>query len=252
MMRKLPSVIIHTSVVCLAACSSSSVFAQGPWSLSANIGVVSNYMWRGMTQTDDQAAIQGGLDANHASGFYAGTWVSNVDFGAGGANYELDLYTGYNIPFADDNARLGFNLGYYAYPDSNAEIDFSEISITGGYGYFSAGIYYTIWGDDDNEDTLFDSGDLYYGANVDIPLPQGFGIGLFTGYYDFRHDDVTVDIDALGRPVIKSADYWHWGLNISKDAGDFGTFALNYDQNGGKDEVYDDDPKLWVSWSKEF
>ena len=49
-------------------------------SVSANIGVVSNYVWRGITQTDDKAAVQGGVDYSHSSGFYAGTWVSNVDF----------------------------------------------------------------------------------------------------------------------------------------------------------------------------
>ena len=48
--------------------------------LSANIGVASNYYFRGITQTDDGAAVSGGIDYNHESGFYVGTWMSNIDF----------------------------------------------------------------------------------------------------------------------------------------------------------------------------
>ena len=49
--------------------------------LSANVAAVSNYFWRGVSQTDDKAAVQGGIDYSHESGLYAGTWASNIDFG---------------------------------------------------------------------------------------------------------------------------------------------------------------------------
>ena len=52
--------------------------------LSANLGVQSNYYFRGITQTDDKAAVSGGIDYAHDSGFYLGTWLSNVDFGRQG------------------------------------------------------------------------------------------------------------------------------------------------------------------------
>ena len=47
---------------------------------SANIGLFSNYMWRGVSQTRNGVALQGGVDITHSSGFYAGTWMSNVNF----------------------------------------------------------------------------------------------------------------------------------------------------------------------------
>lgn len=62
--------------------------------VSTNIAVVSNYLFRGVTQTDGSPAVQGGIDFEHASGFYAGTWASNVDFGDE-ISYELDLYAGF-------------------------------------------------------------------------------------------------------------------------------------------------------------
>lgn len=223
--------------------ASAPAVAQGPWSYSANIGAVSNYIWRGVSQTDDQPAIQGGLDLSHDSGFYAGTWASNVDFGADEANYELDFYGGYDFTLPNDDFSLGLNTIYYAYPDGESDIDFWEIGISGGYKWVSLGIQYTAWGDSDNEDTLFDEGDLYYNIGVDVPLAEGFGFGAFAGYYDF-HNDLVADVNA---------DYSHWGATISKEAGEFGSFNFTYEQNdGGDDDVWDDDAKIWVGWNKEF
>jgi len=222
--------------------------AQGPWAFSANIGAVSNYIWRGVSQTGDEAAIQGGLDAAHESGFYAGTWASNVDFGEDEANYELDAYLGYDFTLPDENASLGLNAIYYAYPDGDSDIDFAEIGISGGYSFVSAGIQYTIWGDTDNEDALFDQGDLYYSLGLDFPLAYDFGFSVFGGYYDFRNDDVVVADGST-----ESVDYWHWGATVSKDVGEFGSFNFTYEQNdGGEAGVWDDDPKVWVGWSKTF
>ncbi|MEN8761748.1 MAG: TorF family putative porin, partial [Thiogranum sp.] len=62
--------------------------------LSANLGVQSNYYFRGITQTDDNAAVSGGIDYAHDSGFYVGTWLSNVDFG-GKEDVEVDGYAGF-------------------------------------------------------------------------------------------------------------------------------------------------------------
>ena len=66
----------------------------GEW--SANAAMTNNYIWRGLTQTENEAAIQGGIDYAHESGFYAGTWVSNVNYGPSDVySYEHDLYAGF-------------------------------------------------------------------------------------------------------------------------------------------------------------
>jgi uncharacterized protein (TIGR02001 family) len=71
---------VAASVLMLAGSQAISYELGAGFEASANVGVVSNYMWRGMTQTRNGAAVQGGLDLTHSSGFYAGTWMSNVDF----------------------------------------------------------------------------------------------------------------------------------------------------------------------------
>ncbi|AGA88974.1 conserved hypothetical protein, proteobacterial [Thioflavicoccus mobilis 8321] len=238
--------------------------ADAPFSLSANIGAVSNYLWRGMTQTDDGPAIQGGIDLSHESGFYAGTWASNIDWDDDDSpNYELDLYMGYDFTLPIENASLGINTIYYAYPDGDTDVDFWEIGISGGYQYLSAGIQYTVWGDDDNDGGPYSEGDLYYYAGLDLPLPKNFALSAKLGYYDFDDDEIDVSTCSgswfscwLSPPAadLKSADYWHWGVSVSREAGDFGTFSFNYEQNdGGEDgDVWDDDAKVWVGWNKEF
>ncbi|QIK37235.1 hypothetical protein GWK36_03675 [Caldichromatium japonicum] len=215
-------------------------FAEGPHTISANIGAVSNYIWRGISQTDDGPAIQGGLDYQHQSGFSAGTWVSNVDFGDG-TNYELDLYAGFGGTINDD-LSYALKLTYYAYPDGR-DLNFAELGASTTYRWLTLGIDYTFYGQADDapgvadDEATFIEGDLHYRAALDFELPYELGLGLHGGYYDFRYND-------------GGNDYAYWGISLSRKAGDFGTFSLNYDQVGR--DTYDDDPKVWVGWLKAF
>ena len=228
--------------------------AEEPFSISANIGAVSNYMWRGVTQTGDQPAISGGLDLTHESGFYAGTWVSNVDFGDAGT-YEIDGYFGFGGDI-NDNLSYDLNAIYYAYPDGR-DSDFAEIGGSMTFSGATLGVAYSVYGQDDGG--LADDGNLYYYGGYEFgDLPFGLSFAARAGYFDYRHDDIeyeTDEMDINGDPILAmaNADYWHYGASISKDAGDFGTFSFNWDQNGGdQDAGYDPDPKFWVGWSKEF
>ena len=57
------------------------------FSFSANVGLYTDYIFRGYTQTQNEPAIQGGFDVEHSSGLYAGTWASNVDWTTAGELY---------------------------------------------------------------------------------------------------------------------------------------------------------------------
>jgi len=73
----------------------SSVAAQAE--LSANASITNNYLWRGLTQSVNLPATQGGIDYSADNGFYVGTWISNVEYDAGDAfSYEHDVYFGYS------------------------------------------------------------------------------------------------------------------------------------------------------------
>ena len=229
---------LNRLAVAISACTllgSVEVAVASPHSLSANVGLVSNYLWRGVTQTDDKPAVQGGIDYGHDSGFYLGTWLSNVDWGTSTPNYELDFYGGYG----GEVGEFGYDLNtvYYAYPDADDDADFWEIGASGSWKMLTVGVQYTVWGE--ASDAAFSDGDNYWYGSLEFPLPMEFTLGATLGYYNFDYKDAD--------------DYTHWLIGVSKEAGDFGTFSLNYEQNdGGDDDSYDDDPKFWVGWVKEF
>ncbi len=91
------------------------------WSVTTNVGWVSDYYTRGISQSWHKPAIQGGVDLAHTSGFYAGMWGSNVTPNTfPDATAEIDLYAGYNgsVPGVEG---LGYSVGAigYIYPGGN-------------------------------------------------------------------------------------------------------------------------------------
>jgi uncharacterized protein (TIGR02001 family) len=214
--------------------------------LDFNIGVVSNYLFRGVSQTGNDAAVQGGVDWSHDSGVYLGTWMSNVDFG-GGEKAEVDWYGGIA---GETDGGLGWDVGalYYSYA-GGGDLDYAELAGSLSYGWLSGGIAYTFWGETSG-DTPFDAGDIYAHAAIDLPLnlPEGVGLSLFGGYYWFNNDG-----DTAGG--LETTDYGHIGTSLSKDAGDWGSVSVNLEYvDGDSDESpgTEDDAMFWVGWSKGF
>lgn len=226
--------LIHKQLP-LAAVAAGALLASSVATaeMTANIGASSNYMWRGVTQTSDDAAISGGLDYAHDSGLYVGTWASSL---GGGSQYEIDFYGGY----AGEVGDFGYDVGviYYGYPiGDDVEADFTEAYIGGSYAMISAQVAFTI----DKEDDDADSGDLYYTVGADFEMPDDFGLSVYVGYYDFDAED--------------AEDYTHYGAAVSKSAGEFGdfTFAVDMtDLDNTDTDLTIEDPRVSVSWGKEF
>jgi uncharacterized protein (TIGR02001 family) len=110
---------------------------------SANVALTTEYVFRGISQTAEGPAIQGGFDATCGL-FYAGVWASNLDFGgvAGEdiANIEIDLYAG----IKPKTGRITWDLGviYYAYPnafDPGANLDYVELKVGGSAEIWKGG-----------------------------------------------------------------------------------------------------------------
>ena len=103
-----------------AAQDSADAPASTDWALTANVNLASSYRFRGIDQTFNQPAIQGGFDLSMPYGFYVGNWNSNVSSAVapGGGNVEMDLYGGWKYAF---NEQLGLDTGVinYFYPGSN-------------------------------------------------------------------------------------------------------------------------------------
>jgi uncharacterized protein (TIGR02001 family) len=201
--------------------------------VSTNIGVTSNYIWRGMTQSDNSTAFSGGIDWSGETGLYAGTWLSEA-----WDDYELDLYGGY----AGEAGDFGYDAGliYYAY-SSDSDSDFSEIYVNGSWQFLSAGFAYVISADDAVEVV---EEDYYYYLGASFDLPQDFSLGLTVGFVEPDGDG-----DEDGE------DFTHYQVDLTKAAGDFGdvTFSLSDTDMDDTDAAGEDsDMRFFVSWSKSF
>lgn len=185
-----------------------------PGTLSANVALTSEYYFRGISQTDDAPALQGGLDyeveiAKPVS-LYLGTWGSNVDFneGAGvdGATLELDLYGGVKGSIGDTGLSWSTGFIYYAYPgaDSSLNYDFWELQASLGYDFGVAAVTASVnW----SPDNFGESGDAWYPRlAVDVPIP-GIGGLTLSGHVAKQYID---DEAAFG-----TADYVEWGASLT-------------------------------------
>jgi uncharacterized protein (TIGR02001 family) len=99
---------------------------SGPVTVSGSVALVSDYRFRGVSQTDEEMAVQGGFTVGHESGLYVGTWASNLSgWGTfGGSNMELDIYGGYAMPLGA--ATLDVGVTWYMYPGGADDTDFAE------------------------------------------------------------------------------------------------------------------------------
>ncbi len=150
-------------------------------SVSANVSFASDYIWRGMTQSDGPA-IQGGFDYASDGGFYAGIWGSNVNFNDG-AGSELDYYFGYGF----DMGGVGIDIGYlaYDYPGNDSDLDFEEIYV--GLSMGDLGLLYAsgVDGAPDYMEVSYGFGDvgISYGQYDDYGNNLGISYGFTCGSY---------------------------------------------------------------------
>lgn len=214
--------------------------------LSANISATNNYIWRGLTQTENEAAVQGGLDYAHESGLYLGTWTSNVNYGAGdNFSYEHDLYVGFAGEFA---GGVSYDVGYLYYNyDSAADFDFGEIYGSLGFSGFSVTAY-VLANTEANEGPGqdFDFGSTFYvSADYGFEVGNGVEIALHVGYHDG-------DFAEAFNGVTDS--YFDYNISISK--GGFGFMFTDTDADGfsavSTNGFDNNSPKWVVSYSVDF
>jgi len=207
MKKTITSLSISMLLMASAFTATSAHAVEG---LSANAAASSNYLWRGVTQTTNSAAVSGGIDYENASGFSVGTWVSNADW-AENMTYELDVYAAYANEF--DNG-LGYSIGYiyYAY-DSDAEADFSEVNFSLSYDAYS--ITYNTLVDSDGGGDFGD--DTYISADATFEISEGLALAFHLGSYDFDAD----------------GDYVDYGVSLSKNGFTLGISDTDIDGADG-------------------
>jgi uncharacterized protein (TIGR02001 family) len=201
--------------------------APSPGPVTANVGLFSDYRFRGLTQTMERAALQGGFDYSHSSGFYLGNWNSNVSSAIfGNANLEMDFYGGYKPTFGAITADFGFL--YYYYPGSRAtltngqsgavctlcEIDNKEIYAGATWKWIGAKLYWAI---DDLFGVPGTKNSWYLDGTANYDLGSGWGI-----------------VGHVGRQKVKGwsdASYTDYKLGVTKDLSGFIFGAALVDTN---------------------
>lgn len=152
--------------------------------ISGNAAVVSDYRFRGVSLSNGNVAIQGGIDVAHSSGFYVGTWGSSLTSGDYGA-LELDIYGGWSGDITDGvSADVG--VLYYAYPDGLAGADLDYVEFYGSLGFTfgpaetTVGIAYAP-----DQNSLGDDDNLYVYADVGVGIPDTpVSVSAHLGYTD--------------------------------------------------------------------
>lgn len=197
--------------------------------LTGNIGVFSKYVLRGLTNNaeNDGTAVQGGLDFTHESGFYAGYWGSNLDYGntATATGFENDFYAGFKFKAGP----VGLNLGaiYYYYTEAD-DADVPEAVAAATLGPVTLGVKY--FGDDA---TWGNQGDMYWTLDYAQPLPANFNLGASLGYYVYNDDDAANPV--LYAPTTEDSAFRHLNLTLSHPIGkEAGMMSVTY-IIGGKD-----------------
>ncbi|WP_210397289.1 TorF family putative porin [Motiliproteus sediminis] len=193
-MKKL-SLVLSSCVLALSATSAQA-------EVSANVAMSTDYIWRGMTQTDGEAAVSGGFDYGHESGAYVGVWGSNIDFGST-SSMEFDLYGGY----ATEISGVGIDVGAirYMYP-SEGSINWTEYYGSVSYMGASVGVAFTDeYGGNDTIDAT------YYSASYEAELPMQIGLAVSAGYYDID----TPDSDNVDWKIAVSREYQGVGFELS-------------------------------------
>ncbi|NRR33213.1 hypothetical protein HSX11_23860 [Oxalobacteraceae bacterium] len=195
--------------------------------VSFNAAVVSDYRYRGISQTRLKPALQGGADyVNNPTGLYAGAWLSTIKWtkdAGGDGDVELDLYAGKRGQISD---AISYDVGVlsYVYPSNGlAQVaGFANANTTELYGQIGYGPAYVkyshalsnLFGFVDSKN----SGYLDLGANVD--LAQGLVLNLHAGHQNVKHNS--------------AASYSDWKVGVTRDFGVLSGAMAVIGTNAGK------------------
>jgi uncharacterized protein (TIGR02001 family) len=212
--------------------------AKSDYSVSYNIGLFSQYIFRGYTQTSGDPALQGGVDIEHSSGLYVGAWASNISWlkedswqaYKDGGSLELDLYAGYASEFGDTGISYDVGILQYLYPgevaSGYAKANTTEVHVGLGYGWFDTAVHVVTsndawtWGNGgfQSDGSEYDSarGTTYYEVNADVPVGEliehkwlnGVSANFHYGYQHFAGASNNID------------SYADWKVGLNKSLAD--------------------------------
>lgn len=242
-MKKLAHALVLAGLVGLPGLAAAEETAS-PHTLSANVGLYSDYIFRGISQTGGDPAVQGGLDYSHSSGFYLGAWGSNVgwleDFqGYDSGNVEVDVYGGFRGGFAGD---FTFDVGaiQYIYPGDRpagiTKADTTEVYGALGWKWFT--VKYSYYLSDEVFGFADADGSDYLGVSASVPVGEtGLTLGASWGTFSFENNG--------------AQDYDDWSVSATYDVGGLTKVAEGVTV-GVKYTDTDADSAVWTDANNQF
>jgi len=165
---------MKTTFLVVALLCSGMALAQ----LSVNVGATSDYIWRGITQNEEDPSFSAGVEWTGSNGFYLKSWAANV---ADPGEIEIDGWGGWA---GETESGFTWDLGYIYYSfTGESDLNLGEIYASLGYKVFSV-----KYSDDSENDTS------YLEANLEFELPGDYRLGLHGGDYDLSPDVSTNDV----------------------------------------------------------
>jgi len=148
---------------------------------SANVALVSDYLFRGVSQTDEKGAVQGGFDFSTEHGFYAGIWASSVNFGTE-TSTEMDYIFGY----AWESGAYSFDTSviYFDY-EGDSEFDYQEFAFSVARDHWTVGLNFS-------PKYLGDTGEKFYYPYVQYSrrISENLSLDVHLGYSDMEQPDI--------------------------------------------------------------
>ena len=245
---------MHKSIASAAVAAALAVpalaNAQAPATspLTGNVTLASDYRFRGLTQTFEEPAFQGGFDFAHSSGLYVGNWNSNVsDTFYGGAPIEMDFYAGYKPTFGDITGDVG--ILYYYYPGSNVpgigKVDNTELYAGASWKWLSAKYFYAISDFFGLPDT---KGSDYIDITATVPFGAGWGLVGHIGHQRVKNNE-PLDYTDYKIGITKDIRGWVLGAAFVDTNADAGLYTLT---SGAGRDINIGDSTVVFSLSKTF
>lgn len=196
--------------------------------LSANITLTSDYILRGVSQTEERPALQAGVDLVFDNGIYLGAWGSNVDFdevtgGTSDAFLEADYYAGYGAALGDGGWNYRVGAAIYDYRGDSG-FDFREITASLSRGGFTASLYYSPEYIGEETTALVGEKVRSWYAHFRYSLPVGQGVTLNT---HIAHTFMSAE----GAYEPGEDGYSDWSLGLSREFGGLAVSLTYLDTN---------------------
>ena len=179
-----------------AALGSATVSGAALAEVSVNVGLASQYLFRGLEQTSG-AAVSGGIDYASESGFYAGTWASTIGFASGsGTGAEMDFYAG----FSGESGSFGYDVGaiYYWYSEEDEggaspdpSINTIELYGSVSFGPATLGLAYSLA----DYFAVTDDTVIYPYLDLSFPVSEMLALDLHVGQQTFSEDGIDDVVD---------------------------------------------------------